>query len=281
VRAPHPVTRRRPRGRAALAALVVAATALLAGACGQGDAGSGGGSEGSTTAGQAGRADPSGGSGRVLYVAVGASESVGSGADDPLSQAWPQVLFRTVLPRETVFVNLGVPGSTVAEAMTQQVPDAVRLAPALATVWLNVNDLLSGVSPGDYERRLAGLVHQLRRGGATKVLLANTPPLDQLPAYRACLPGGRETRACRLPDRGELPQPAQLNSLIAAYNGAIARVAAREGATLVDLHTAGLTARAAGGEAALIGADGFHPSTAGHQAVAGAFAAALRAAGGI
>jgi lysophospholipase L1-like esterase len=181
-----------------------------------------------------------------------------------------------------VFVNLGVPGSTVAEAMTQQAPDAVRLAPALATVWLNVNDLLSGVSPGDYERRLAGLVHQLRRGGATKVLLANTPPLDQLPAYRACLPGGRETRACRLPDRGRLlPQPAQLNSLIAAYNGAIARVAAREGATLVDLHAAGLTARAAGGEAALISADGFHPSTAGHQAVAGAFAAALRAAGGI
>src|SRR5439155_3713731 len=34
----------------------------------------------------------------LVYVAVGASESVGVGASDPLRNAWPQVFYRTALP---------------------------------------------------------------------------------------------------------------------------------------------------------------------------------------
>src|SRR5437667_5120333 len=37
------------------------------------------------------------------YVAIGASETVGVGSDVPLRDAWPQVFFRTALPRNTVF----------------------------------------------------------------------------------------------------------------------------------------------------------------------------------
>ena len=200
----------------------------------------------------------------VTYVAVGASESVGFGTDEPLRQAWPQLLYRRALPRRTVFVNLGEPGATVAQAIEDEVDQAVALAPTIVTVWLNVNDLTFHIPADAYEQELDELVHRLRRGGATRVLVANTPPLDRLPAF----------------DRLGLPGSA-VNQVVDDYNAAVARVAAKEGAVLVDLHQAGLDARAAGREAELISSDGFHPSPAGHRAVADAFAAALQGSGPI
>jgi acyl-CoA thioesterase I len=215
---------------------------------------------------------------QVVYVAVGASETAGVGSDQPLREAWPQVLFRTALPPSTVFVNLGIPGATVASALRDELPQALELAPALATVWLNVNDLLSGVSPADFERDLATLVRGLRRGGGTRVLVANVPPLDRLPAYLACRPSPPPgSPPCDLD--GTVPAPDALNRAVAAYNAATERVTAREGALLVDLHEVGLAARRSGTEASLVSADGFHPSTTGHAAVAAAFAEVLRAAG--
>jgi lysophospholipase L1-like esterase len=213
----------------------------------------------------------------LVYVAVGASESVGVGASDPLRNAWTQVFYRSALPRSAVFVNMAVSGSTVAEALAGQVPNAVAQSPDVVTVWLNVNDLIRGVTPASYEADLTKLVTALRRGGATKVLVANTPPLDDLPAYRACLPGAAATvTRCALGPglQGLVPPPAILNAAVDAYNAAIARVAASTGAVLVDLHAAGLAARQNGTEASLVGSDGFHPSDAGHALVAKAFATA-------
>lgn len=82
-----------------------------------------------------------------LYVAIGASETVGAGSSDPLRQSWPQVLFRAAFTRRATFVNLGVPGATVAEALEQEVPYAEELRPDVVTIWLNVNDLVTGVPP--------------------------------------------------------------------------------------------------------------------------------------
>ncbi|HEY2668510.1 MAG TPA: SGNH/GDSL hydrolase family protein, partial [Actinomycetota bacterium] len=210
----------------------------------------------------------------LVYVAVGASESVGVGATDSHRNAWTQIFFRTALPRSAVFVNMAVPGSTLAEALAAQVPEAVALSPGVVTVWLNVNDLLHAVTPSSYEADLTKLVTALRRGGATKVLVANTPPLDDLPAYRACLPGATATAtqgvACPVPGplAGAVPGPAVLNAAVDAYNAATARVTAATGAVLVDLHAAGLAARANGTEASLVSSDGFHPSDAGYALVA-------------
>jgi acyl-CoA thioesterase-1 len=200
----------------------------------------------------------------VTYVAVGASESVGVGTDDPLRQAWPQLLYRNALPRRTVFVNLGIPGATVQRALTDEADQAVALKPTVVTVWLNVNDIAALVPPSVYEQQLEALVSRLRRGGTGRVLVANTPPLDRLPAV----------------DRLGLP-PGAVERVVDDYNAAIRRVVVKNGAILVDLHQAGLDARAAGREAALVSADGFHPSPTGHQAVADVFAAALKASGPI
>src|SRR5262245_30072392 len=54
--------------------------------------------------------EPARPAGKRVYVAVGASETVGVGADRP-RQAWPTVLHRQALP-ESRYVNVGVSGST-------------------------------------------------------------------------------------------------------------------------------------------------------------------------
>jgi lysophospholipase L1-like esterase len=218
---------------------------------------------------------PAGGA-AITYVAVGASETVGFGADEPLREAWPRVFFRTALPPSAVFVNMGIPGATVASATKDELPQALTVNPTLVTVWLNVNDIVAGVPATDYERDLETLVHSLRRDGGTRVLVANSPPLDDLPAYLACRPDPPPGARCRA---GSLPSPQVLDGVVDAYNAATARVAAREGALLVDLHGVGLAARQAGTASALVSGDGFHPSTAGHEAVAKAFADVLAASG--
>ncbi len=221
----------------------------------------------------------------VVYVAVGASETAGFGADEPLRDSWPRVLYRTSLPTSAVFVNMGIPGATVAQALRDELPQALTVRPALATVWLNVNDIVAGVPAADFERDLDTLVRGLRANGATRVLVANVPPLDELPAYLACRsgtasPANTASRgACG--DGVSLPGPAALNQTVDSYNAATARVAAQEGASVVDLHALGLAARQSGSAASLVSKDGFHPSTAGHEAVAKAFADALAQGGPI
>ena len=198
-----------------------------------------------------------------LYVAVGASDAVGVGARWPRREAWPRLLHRQVLGRETRFVNLGVSGATVGSALAVQVPRAEVLAPDVVTVWLVVNDIAAGAPVDAYETQLEELVRRLRRGGASRVLVGNCPYLDRLPVY------------LRWRAAGVLPQAEEANLIVDSYNSAIHRVVAAHDATLVDVRAAGLAARRAGTEPALIARDGFHPSTSGHRALAAAFTAAL------
>jgi phosphatidylinositol alpha 1,6-mannosyltransferase len=213
-----------------------------------------------------------------VYVAVGASETVGAGIeDDPLRlrDAWPQLFYNAALPRSSTYYNLGVDGETTAGALAEQVPRALALQPTVVTVWLNVDDLVHGVSAADYESNLGAIVHQLRRGGAATVLVANTPSLDRLPAYLACRPNAPGGVGCLLGPQASLPDAATVNSLVDAYNGAAARVVAREGAVLVDLHAQGEIPDT---HPEWIATDGFHPSAAGHAAAARLFVAAYVAA---
>ena len=208
------------------------------------------------------------------YVAVGASETVGVGAADPARDAWPTVLHRTAL-RETHYVNVGISGATVAQALAEELPEALRHRPTVVTVWLNVNDILRVVRRPDYERDLRTLVRALRQDGRAAVLVANTPPLERLPAYLACLPGAAPTGA-RCVAGVTLPGPDFVRFVVGAYNEVIERVVREEGAVLVDLHQAGIEARERGIDASLVSGDGFHPSTLGHHLVAEEFAETLR-----
>jgi lysophospholipase L1-like esterase len=185
-----------------------------------------------------------------VYVAVGASETVGVGATNPETEAWTAVFHRTTLPAAT-FVNVGISGATVRKALDDELPKALARTPDIVTVWLNVNDIIQRVPAETYETQLRELVHALRRGGRARVLVANTPALDALPALKGL--------------------GAFVNAVVGPYNEAIGRVVSAEGAELVDLHAAGEAAKARGDFPSLIAADGFHPSTAGHAAVAAEF----------
>ena len=241
------------RGVTRAAGALLALLLCLAG-CSDGGSGSGGGD-----------GPPSAAAEPRVYVAVGASETVGVGADDPATEAWPRVLRDTTFPSAEL-VDVGVSGATVRDALANQLKPALAARPDVVTVWLAVNDALSLVPVTDYETQLGRLVHALRRGGRTEVLVGNMPALDQLPAYRACLPGSQVSGVdCVLP---LVPSPAQVRRTVADFNAAISRVVEREGAVAVDLSQqddlAGLTSD-----------DGFHPSTEGHREVAQTFAEAL------
>lgn len=212
----------------------------------------------------------------VIYAAIGASETYGIGADDRYRQAWPQIFYNDVLPQSAVLYNFGIPGATTAQALHDEVPSAVAVHPTVVTVWLNVNDLIRGVSAADFEAQLGQLLHTLRRGGQTQVLVANTPDLGQLPAYRACLPnapaGGP---ACLIPD-GLVPTPQSVAAIVDAYNAATSQAARQEGATLVDLH---LNGAQIGQHPEWLSADGFHPSGQGYAVIAKLFEDAYRRVG--
>src|SRR5438874_11878896 len=76
----------------------------------------------------------------VTYVAIGASDAVGVGARDPETEGWvPR--FGARLGADVRVVNLGVSGSTLSQALDEQLGPAVDAQPDIVTVWLAVNDL--------------------------------------------------------------------------------------------------------------------------------------------
>jgi acyl-CoA thioesterase I len=207
------------------------------------------------------------------YVAIGASESFGLGASDPARDAWPQVFYRSTLPRAVTLVDLGIPGATVEDAIRLELPRARRVHPKLVTVWLNVNDITHGVPLDTYRAQLTQLLTALRDGGRTTVLVANTPPLDRLPRLVECQPFAPSDHGCDHTRRLPLSEVVRV---VGEFNDAIASVASSTGAVLVDLHAWGESARSPADIRRFVGSDGFHPSAAGYRAIADVFANAYR-----
>lgn len=187
----------------------------------------------------------------VTYVAMGASDAVGVGARNPETEGWVPRFGAALGPNVRV-VNLGVSGSTLSQALAEQVGPAVDAQPDVVTVWLAVNDLNARVPLDDYASQLDGLLGKLERTHA-RVLVGNVPDLAPLAAYR-----------------GIDPEP--LRAEVNAWNAAIAEATARHGATLVDLYAHWQDVAA---HPEYISADGFHPSSEGYTALADIFAAAL------
>ncbi len=150
---------------------------------------------------------------------------------------------------------------------------ALGLRPDLVTVWLNTNDLIHGASPAGYGLQLDRLLSALAQAGVARLLVANTPVLSDLPAYRACLPNPPANGPGCAFSAGPVPAPAELDRLVDAYNAVIAAAVAHNHAQLVDLHCQGATAAE---HPDWVSGDGFHPSAAGYAQIAQAFAAALR-----
>ncbi len=209
---------------------LLAALAMLAGAC---------------TAEEAGRA-------RVetapLYVAIGASDSVGTGAENPTTEGWVAQLYQK-MPPGTRLANLGVGGILIHQALDQELPVAVDLKPSVVTVWLGVNDVAAGVPLDAYRADLDSLLGTLQHQTQARVYVANLPDLTLLPAFRQ-----RPTD--------------ELHAEVARWNAVIAAAAQAHGAALVDVYSGWAELRT---HPELISRDGLHPSTAGHRRLAELF----------
>lgn len=185
---------------------------------------------------------------RQTLAGIGASDAAGVGALDPDRENWVAQLGAR-FPAGTRVVNLGISGATVSEAVEQELDVAVAARPSVAAVWLGVNDFSDNVPLTTYTQNLAFLLHALRRDGQTRVYVANLPDLRLLPSFH------RRDQAA-------------LAASVAQWNAAIARTAAEQGATLVDL---------AGGWPELrdhpdyISSDGLHPTSAGYRRIADLF----------
>jgi acyl-CoA thioesterase-1 len=186
--------------------------------------------------------------GPVTYVAVGASDTVGVGAENPDKEAWVAQLFAR-LPEGSKFVRLGVSGSTADQAIAEQLPQAVEANGDLATVWLAVNDFNSFIPISDYEADLTEILKRIADSGA-RVFVGNVPDLSNVPVYN-------------LVPRGVL------SSRIEEWNKSIEKVAESNDAVLVDLVPSSKKLAAEGGS--LIASDGFHPSAEGYRVIADAF----------
>lgn len=187
----------------------------------------------------------------VTYVAIGASDAVGVGTSNPQTEGWVPRFGSRLAPNVRV-VNLGVSGSTLSQALEEQLGPAVDAHPDVVTVWLAVNDLNARVRLDNYAADLDTLLAQLE-GTQARVLVGNVPDLASVARYRGV-------------------DAAALNAEVDRWNVAIADIVERHGDTLVDLHAHW---REVVDHPEYLSADGFHPSAEGYQALADVFAAAL------
>ncbi len=86
---------------------------------------------------------------RLTYVAIGASDTFGIGADDPQTENWPTDL-AAKLGNGVQLINLGVPGITAHQAIKIELPVALDAHPDLVTIWLAVNDIIDNVPVASY-----------------------------------------------------------------------------------------------------------------------------------
>ncbi len=187
-----------------------------------------------------------------VYVALGASDAVGVGADDPAHEGWVARV-HAALPAGTSLLNLGISGATVHDILVQQLPPALDAEPRWVSIWPGVNDLRSGTDLETFRRQLDAVLTQLNESGATEgdaqrptLIVLNIPDLRHLPVF-----AGVDHR--------------MLDQQVQAWNAVIADIASRHEAILVDLY-------ARWPELAMhpeyISGDGFHPSSAGYRRIA-------------
>ncbi len=196
--------------------------------------------------------------GPVTYVALGASDAVGVGSNQPGSQGYVP-LVATHLPKGSHAINLGISGIHLHEALTQELPLALNLAPDLVTIWLVSNDFIAGVPYDSYMRDLDTLLKQLRTGTHARLVMANLPDFTRLPAFANLTPTQKSTMV----------------TSIKRWNAQIAMLATHYQVAMVDLFSKDSQLIS---HPEYISADGFHPSPPGYVQLANAFWQAIQGA---
>jgi lysophospholipase L1-like esterase len=191
-----------------------------------------------------------------IYVAIGASETFGTGANRPATENWPTDL-SVHLPKGSQVINLGIPGITAPQAVLNELPEALDAHPNLVTVWLGTNDIATMVSLADYQESLDSILTQLAEDGHPHIAVANIPNLPLLPYFYN-------------------QDSTSLQAEVQQWNRVVAQEVTAHGDILVDVYAE--TSQLLGHPEYLSG-DGLHPSTLGYEQIANYFYQVLKANG--
>lgn len=183
-----------------------------------------------------------------VYVAIGASDSFGIGANDPLTQSWPHDVANKLVAKPHL-INLGIPGATVDLAVRAELPVALSVRPTLVSVWLGVNEVENHVSLATFSLQLQSLLGSLAQQTSAAIYVGNLPDLTLLPYFSTW-------------------NQAALRKQILAWNAAISYACSISGAHLVDMYAQWHDLAA---HPEYLGIDRFHPSTQGAQRIADIF----------
>lgn len=188
-------------------------------------------------AGQAGSAE--------VYVALGASDAVGVGAQRPGREGWVP-LVHAALSGNPQLINLGVSGARIDDILAMQTPVAIDAQPRWISLWPGVNDLRNDVHLETFRQQLEQTLNALTQVEDATIILLTIPDLRDLPVFAA------EDRDL-------------LDATVQEWNSVIRDAGQRHGALLVDLYTG---APELADNPNYVSADGFHPSSAGYQRIA-------------
>ena len=191
---------------------------------------------------------------QLTYVAIGASDTFGIGSSDPYTQNWATDLAEK-LGQNVHLINLGIPGISLHDALSSELPVALDSHPDLVTIWLAVNDLANNVPISSYSRDLDLLLNRLQTSApSARILIANVPDLALLPYFSSF-------------------NPLALQKSIQAYNTSIAGIAQKHHVILVDLSRQNYNLKA---HPEYISSDGLHPTDLGYLQLAELFYRALQ-----
>jgi acyl-CoA thioesterase-1 len=191
----------------------------------------------------------------IRYAALGASDVVGIGAT-PLTNGYVYLIEDSIEQQRSVAVkltNLGIPGADVGAIRQVSVEILKRSAtPDLVTLSTGSNDVIQGSDVASFENDLKGLLSDLREiAPSSTIAISTIPNLTEVPRFR------------------EDPDPDVTSSRVLSFNAAITRQAATYNVLLVDLYVVPLN------DSLVNETDGFHPSDAGHRAIADQFLTVL------
>jgi acyl-CoA thioesterase I len=187
------------------------------------------------------------------YVAIGASDAVGVGAD-PLDNGYVFLIEDALEAggRDVELVNLGIPGADSDAMEDVQLPLALEVESELITIWAGPNDVVSGEDPESFRGNLRRIVSTLREETMAQIVLGDIPDLTQVPKFQTD------------------PDPDVTRERIASFNQVIRDVAGEFGASVAPLSSI------ESGAQEFTDDDGFHPSNAGHRRIADLFLSVIR-----
>jgi lysophospholipase L1-like esterase len=123
---------------------------------------------------------------RIIYLALGASDAAGAGAD-PITRGYVFRIADEMDERvdQAFLADVGVPG-----ANTEQLDQALELflssgvEPDLVTVWTGANDVIQGRDTDDFVGDLEDIFERLRDRTGGVIVAANIPDLTELPRFQ-------------------------------------------------------------------------------------------------